>query len=359
MVNRGLRSGEARKTQPFDQWPEEDQLMWNEAFHAGDLFDTGPGAHLAVATRTALQFVWGRWLGFLMQQDVDILDLTLADRLTEDRLKAFADHLRTTCSSASVSTLLAQLHQVARLFAPQADWGFIDNIRNRLGRYATPDRVHHEVVSAELLVGLGFKLMDEAEAGTAWSMKRRAMHYRDGLLIAFLALCPIRRRNIAVMLIDVHLQRTPQGYSVLFGPEETKNSEPLELDLPDLIVPHFERYLGHWRLLIPGSAGHHGLWASNKQCPLTRCALNSIVVHHTGRELGTAVNLHRFRHAAATTIAIHDPESMLIAKDLLHHKGEGGIDRYYNLAASLQASRSYARLLQEMRDIKKLQNGAE
>ena len=57
---RGLQSGEARKTLPFDQWPQEDRLRWQEAFHAGDLFDTGPGAHLAEATRAALQFACAR-----------------------------------------------------------------------------------------------------------------------------------------------------------------------------------------------------------------------------------------------------------------------------------------------------------
>jgi integrase/recombinase XerD len=274
MGKRGLQSGEARKTLPFDQWPKEDRLRWQEAFHAGDLFDTGPGAHLAEATRAGLQFVWGRWLGFLQQKDAHILDLTLVERLTVDRLRAYAEHLKTTCSSASVSTMVAQLHQVARLLAPQADWGFIGDTRNWLGRCGTSSRVHHPVVLAELLVDLGFQLMEEAEADSARSTKRQAMHYRDGLLIAFLALCPIRRRNIAVMLIDAHLQRASQGYSVLFGPEETKNGEPLEFDLPNMVVPHFERYLDHWRPLIPGSVGHHGLWASNKQCPLTKCALN-------------------------------------------------------------------------------------
>jgi len=151
------------------------------------------------------------------------------------------------------------------------------------------------------------------------------------------------------MLIDVHLQGTPQGYSVLFDPEEAKNGEPLEFDLPDMIVPHFGRYLDHWRPLIPGSAGHHGLWASNKQCSVTKCALNDIVVRHTRRELGMAVNLHRFRHAAATTIAIHDPARVFFARDLLHHKAPGSVDRHYNLAASLEAARSYAKLLQELR----------
>jgi len=140
-----------------------------------------------------------------------------------------------------------------------------------------------------------------------------------------------------------------QGYSVLFEPDKTKNGEPLEFDLPDMIVPHFERYLDHWRRLIPGSDEHHGLWASAKKCPLTKCALNEIVVRHTRRALGITVNLHRFRHAAATTLAYHDPARVLIAKDLLHHKAPGSVERHYNLAASLEASRGYARLLQHLR----------
>jgi hypothetical protein len=40
------------------------------------------------------------------------------------------------------------------------------------------------------------------------------------------------------------------------------------------------------------------------------------------------VNLHRFRHAAATTLAIHDPERVFIVKDLLHHKGDGSVDGF-------------------------------
>lgn len=347
MGRRGPTPGGARKSLPFCHWPEEDQLGWQEALRSGDLFDTGPGAHLAEATRQNLQNAWGRWLGFLLQVDTEALELPVAHRLTDNRLRAFVDQLDTTCSSASVSTLVAQLHQVARLLAPAADWGFIGDLRSRLGRCATSSRHHHQVVSAERLVGLGFQLMEEAEVGCNL-LKSRAILYRDGLLIAFLALCPIRRRNIALMLVDEHLQREEQGYSVLFGPEETKNGEPLEFDLPNMIVPHLQRYLDHWRPLIPGGADHHGLWASAKKCPLSKCALNDIVVRHTRRALGMTVSLHRFRHAAATTIAIHDPARVLVAKDLLHHKGPASVGRHYNLAASLQASRGYARLLQEL-----------
>lgn len=221
--------------------------------------------------------------------------------------------------------------------------------RKRLDRRTNSNREHLPIVSAERLVALGFKLMNEADEVGAGSLTGRALLYRDGLLITFLALCPIRRRNITAMLLDVHLQRTGQQYSVLFEPEETKNGEPLEFDLPRMIVAHFERYLDHWRPLIPGSADHQGLWASEKKCRLTKCALNDIVVRHSRRAWGITVNLHRFRHAAATTLAIHDPARVLVAKDLLHHKAPGSVGRHYNLAASLQASRSYAKLLQQLR----------
>ena len=137
------------------------------------------------------------------------------------------------------------------------------------------------------------------------------------------------------------------------SPEHLQELKRLRAHLPTLpkglVAKNRELLRRYWRPLIPGSAGHHGLWASNKQCPVTKCGLNDIVTRHTRRELSTAVNLHRFRHAAATTIAIHDSATMPIAKDLLHHKDEANVGRHYNLAASLEASRSYARLLQGLR----------
>ena len=57
----------ARKSRiylPFDRWPAEDQARWQAAFTEGDRFDgSGPGSHLAEATRRNLWISYARFPG--------------------------------------------------------------------------------------------------------------------------------------------------------------------------------------------------------------------------------------------------------------------------------------------------------
>lgn len=47
---------------PFDSWPTEDQARWQAAFKTGDRFDgSGPGSHLAEATRRNLWISYARF----------------------------------------------------------------------------------------------------------------------------------------------------------------------------------------------------------------------------------------------------------------------------------------------------------
>ena len=49
-----------RKQLPFLEWPPDIRRRWEAAFVNGDFLDEGgPGAHLAPATRAALQFACG------------------------------------------------------------------------------------------------------------------------------------------------------------------------------------------------------------------------------------------------------------------------------------------------------------
>ena len=67
MVTRKRRSVDLiRRALPFDEWPAEDQQLWNAATRAGDLFtDAGPAAHWRPATRRSYLFCYGRWLRFV------------------------------------------------------------------------------------------------------------------------------------------------------------------------------------------------------------------------------------------------------------------------------------------------------
>src|SRR5258707_1346663 len=60
---------------------------------------------------------------------------------------------------------------------------------------------------------------------------------------------------------------------------------------------------------------------------------------------GFPVNLHRFRHAAATFWSISDPKNVRGAKDLLGHSSFGTTEKHYVMAQSRLAGRALARAI--------------
>src|SRR5262249_62272353 len=133
---------------------------------------------------------------------------------------------------------------------------------------------------------LGLTLMS---AATAQSTERhRALWFRDGLLIALLALRPaMRRRNIAALAIDRHLSRLGTGWVVAFAGDETKTGMALEFPWPEILVPALERWLGHWRPILLGLKGRwaraagSALWISSHGSPMTQQAIYDRIVERT------------------------------------------------------------------------------
>jgi hypothetical protein len=69
----------------LDRWPAEDQARWQAAFKTGDRFEgSGPGSHLAEATRRNLWISYGRFLGFISATRPGLLELRPEARV--DRL---------------------------------------------------------------------------------------------------------------------------------------------------------------------------------------------------------------------------------------------------------------------------------
>ena len=87
-----------------EHWPALDQERWRPLFTTGDVFDEkGPGAHLSPRTRSSLENTYGRWLGFLARAEPNGLDEALEDRVTRNRIMAFAHHLAETNIARSVA----------------------------------------------------------------------------------------------------------------------------------------------------------------------------------------------------------------------------------------------------------------
>ena len=90
------------------------------------------------------------------------------------------------------------------------------------------------------LVDLGIKLIQAAEDLVGLDA---AITHRDGLLIGFLALIPLRRRNLADLVLERTLVREGATWIVAFGEDDTKTHAPFEIGLPDVLRAPLEAYL--------------------------------------------------------------------------------------------------------------------
>ena len=211
----------------------------------------------------------------------------------------------------------------------------------------TPPDKRARLVDSTRLYDLGFALMNSADPREPHH--RGLIQFRDGLIIAFLAARPIRRRNLASMRLNVHLMRNGRSFSVTFGPEETKNGEVLEFELNDALNDAFDYYLEHIRPYFPGADTHDGVWASIRGRPMCDQAIYQQVCKRTRAAYGFPINLHMFRHCAASTIARRDPQHIGVSRGLLGHKRLDTTEKYYNMARSLEAGQSHQAAIMSLR----------
>jgi integrase len=169
------------------------------------------------------------------------------------------------------------------------------------------------------------------------------------LMIALLSVRPIRRHMLSLIRIGVHLRQVGEEWRMVFDGSNTKSGRPFETAVPRRMAPFLEHYLRRVRPMILGANGHDYLWASTKGVPLTDKAIYRIITNRTRQAFGQPVHPHLFRHCAATTIANLRPSRIGLARDLLDHVSLATTNAHYIRAHSIEASRHYAGVLNELR----------
>ncbi len=347
--------GTVRRCLPVAEWPEPDRAAWTAAHRRGGLLDDdGLAASWAPATSSIIARGYGTFLSFLAQAgDLDP-DQSPATRISRARVEAYVGELRERNHSSTVAGRLLQLVRAAAVMAPNIDWAWLRRIRARLRRMATPARDDRaRLVPATTVHDLGMELMQRAEAGNGLKAFRRALLFRDGLMICILSACHVRSRNMAAMSIGRSLQRRGDEWWITFGPGETKNGRPFEMPLPHTFTQPIERYIDHYRPELvrrsPAPLAGDAFWISNGGKPLTAKEVGGRVSTVTKRELGRVVNAHLFRKICSTELAIRDPEHVGIARQLLGHADDRVTQQVYNLARALDAASRHHRMVESIR----------
>lgn len=244
-----------------------------------------------------------------------------------------------------VAVDLDNLRGALRLICPSADWSWLLAVSKRIKAAAPRKPRKYCLVTSEYLYALGIELMDRAvaDAGAAKRIsKAHAFRYRDGLVIALPALIPLRSRTLAALRIGKHLVKTGDLWALDIPAADTKTRRPLDYPISKELCTRIDLYLERFRRRIPGADKHTAVWASNKQGPMSAIAIYNAVRRRTKRAFGFEVNLHRFRHAAASFWSIRDPVNVRGAKDLLGQASFGITEKHYIMAQSRLAGRALA-----------------
>jgi integrase/recombinase XerD len=231
------------------------------------------------------------------------------DRITPNRVRAYLADLERHISTQTVINRLIHLSMAARVMNPDQDWSWIRRLLRPVQARHKPARPKRpRLVATSELFDLGLGLMAAAERKNPEC--RRATVYRDGLLIALLAVRPLRMRNLVGLTLDHTLVLRGAQWWIQIPAAETKTMEPHEVLWPDTLIASLEVYLARHR---PALAQRHGrwtraggqaLWLSNDGSPMTRRGIYDRITRCTLKGLGKPINPHLFRDCAATTIAL-------------------------------------------------------
>jgi integrase len=356
---------------PLKNWPKADRLGWEAACLPGKrLTRGGAAAHLAPVTQADLANRYGLYLDFLDRSGRLDLAADEGAQVTPEAIAAFIVELQNRVSSVTVSRTIYKMRRAAECIAPGRDFAWLAEIGKDLALLERPKEDFGRDVSPERLVEAGLTLMREAEADTTGSWLRRALLVRNGLMVALLAPCPIRLRNFATLEIGRSFLRLDNGWWIVL--DDTKSGRPDHRPVPHFLRGFIESYLSVYRPVLlyhstcrsdEGLAAMFSalwttslltestsaLWVGQLGRPLTYNAVARLITDTTLMTLCVPVNPHRFRKTAATSAALHAPQSPHLGSALLQHADPRETEENYNRASSLSVAEDFAALITDLR----------
>ncbi len=272
-----------------------------------------------------------------------------AANVTVDNVDAYIAELKERVSSVTVYGSICKLRRVAQIIAPVRDLAWLVDIERNLALVMRPRSKFERVVTTEVLVEAGLTFIHEAEISPSLTELARACQARNGLMVALLALCPIRLKNFAALEIGRSFVKTQDRWWIILSASETKENRPDERPINELLTPIIGRYLGQYRPVLAGIGNPpSALWLSSSTgAAMSYRRVRGVLSSTTLATIGVEVNPHLFRTCAASTAASYGGENPHLASALLHHTHPSVTDAHYNRATSLSASESLRQIVRQ------------
>jgi integrase len=336
---------------PFVSWPSEDCEAWTAACRPNQRFKRGGfGAHMKPPTLADLKRRYGYFLDFLDRSG--LLDRTsaAAGQVTPGNVDKYIEELKERVRSVTTYGSIYKLRRASQLLDPRQDFRWLIELEKDLALVMRPRSKVDRLVLTEVLVECGLTLMAEAESSATLPSLAKARQFRNGLMVALLALHPIRLKNFASLEIGSNVVNVDGSWWITLSAAETKENRPDERRIDETIAPALGKYLSKYRPALARKDGQSGaLWlSSNNGQPMTYHAVAAAVERTTRMAVGVGVSPHMFRTSAASSAAVNADHNPNLGSALLHHRDKRVTEEHYNLASSLSAAKAFRQLIKEL-----------
>ena len=346
----GTGRNKERRTLYVNEWPEADRLAWQEACRPTHRLKKGGSAsHLAPVSQGEIAARYGQFLGFLRISGRLDRNAAAAAQATPANIESYiGDLTERKLSSVTVWNCIYKVRRAAQLLSPGADVKWLAEIEKDLALVMQPRSKLDRLVMAERLLDAGLTLIIEAKDHTRAKFVR-ARGIRNGLMLALLALYPMRRKNFAALEIGKTFRQVKDGWWITLPKGTTKMGGPEERPVAEWLEPYIELYLDEARpvLLDASLPPTDALWiSSNTRGPMTEGTVGSLITQITKETIGIGISPHLFRTAGATTAAISAGDMPHLASALLGHTHPRVTHENYVRTSSLTAIKKYSSLIQ-------------
>jgi integrase len=357
--NRASRS--AARSLPLAEWPDAERTAWERALRPG--WKLGHRANrLGQETRKDLRRRYGQFLHFCSRTGRLDPAAEPGSLVTLDAITGFIAEHQARVGSVTVAQSVFKVCRAARLIAPTLDFTWLSEIAKDLALIAEPMNKSARVVTTARLVEAGLTLVAEAGLATSSPLVVRSLMARNGLMVAMLAVCPIRLKNFAALEIDKSFVEQEGTWWIVL--RNTKSRRPDERPIPDYLNDAIKQYLEVYRpalrALDPAKRQNgneptgavfdrdRALWIGRLGDALSYGAVQRIIPETTRETIGVDVSPHLVRASAATTAALHSANNPNLASALLHHTRRSVTEDHYNRASSLSVAGQFARLVRSL-----------
>jgi integrase len=333
------------------EWSAADQLAWKEAIRpAVRLQRGGVAAHLAKVSQKDIANRYGLYLDFLQRSGRFDARSGAAEFVIPKYVQDYVVELETRVSSVTIWNSIYKLRRAAECLATNVDFGWLSEIEKDLALVSEPRDKTDRLVLADRLLKAGLTLVEEAES-FAPTPRRLARGVRNGLMIAFLALYPLRIKNFATLRIGESIKKIEGHWWLIIDVKKTKTRRLDERRVPAFMTETIDRYvIRHRPILLGKRTQDTAFWlSSTRGTQFTIKSMGTLISKITKETLGVDVSPHLFRMAAATTAATYGTSTPYLATAVMGHRDKLITEEHYNRARSLHAGAILADIIEACR----------